>query len=228
PNFRPSDIEVGPDGGLYFLDWHNPIIGHLQHHLRDPSRDHAHGRIYRITAEGRPLAKPAAIAGAPVSALMENLKSPDDRVRYRTKIELSGRDTKEVIAAAQSWAAGLDKADKDYEHRLCEALWVHQWHNVVNEALLKQVLAAKDPNARAAGTRVLCYWRDRVAKPLDLLKKLAVDDHPRVRLEAVRACSYFTDAAAIEVALESANKPEDKWVKFALDEAMKTLEKHAK
>ena len=55
-NFRPSSVNVGPDGALYFLDWSNAIIGHLQHHLRDPNRDHEHGRIYRITYEGRPAA----------------------------------------------------------------------------------------------------------------------------------------------------------------------------
>jgi len=228
PNFRPSDLEIGPDGALYFTDWHNPIIGHLQHHLRDPSRDARHGRIYRITAEGRPLIKPAPIAGQSIPALLENLKSPEDRVRYRTKIELSSRDTKEVIPAVQKWAASLDKSDKEYDHQLCEALWVHSWHNVVNEDLLKQVLTSKNANARAAGTRVLCYWRDRVASPLVLLKKLAADDNPRVRLEAVRACSYFKDPAAVEAALESANKPEDKWVKYVLDETMKTLDKVAK
>ena len=52
-NFRPSDMEIGGDGALYILDWQNPIIGHMQHNLRDPSRDHQHGRIYRVTAEGR-------------------------------------------------------------------------------------------------------------------------------------------------------------------------------
>ena len=55
PNFRPSDIETGPDGAIYFLDWQNPIIGHMQHNLRDPSRDRIHGRVYRVTYEGRPL-----------------------------------------------------------------------------------------------------------------------------------------------------------------------------
>ncbi len=35
-NFRPSDVRVGPDGAIYFLDWNNPIIGHMQHNLRDP------------------------------------------------------------------------------------------------------------------------------------------------------------------------------------------------
>ena len=59
PNFRPSDIEVGPDGAIYFLDWQNPIIGHMQHNLRDPSRDRIHGRVYRVTYEGRPLSTSA-------------------------------------------------------------------------------------------------------------------------------------------------------------------------
>src|SRR5208282_4095827 len=49
PNFRPSDCKIGPDGAIYFTDWHNPIIGHMQHNLRDPSRDREHGRIYRVS-----------------------------------------------------------------------------------------------------------------------------------------------------------------------------------
>ncbi len=59
PNFRPVDIEIGPDGAIYFLDWENAIIGHMQHHLRDPSRDHTHGRIFRVTYPSRPLLEPA-------------------------------------------------------------------------------------------------------------------------------------------------------------------------
>ncbi|HEX8202151.1 MAG TPA: PVC-type heme-binding CxxCH protein, partial [Isosphaeraceae bacterium] len=36
PNFRPVDLEFGPDGALYLVDWYNPLIGHMQHSLRDP------------------------------------------------------------------------------------------------------------------------------------------------------------------------------------------------
>ena len=74
---------------------------------------------------------------------------------------------------------------------MMEALWVHQYHNVVDEELLKRMLGSPDFHARAAATRVLCYWRDRVPDALELLRKLAADPAPRVRLEAVRAASFF-------------------------------------
>ena len=124
PNFRPVDLEFAPDGSLYFIDWHNPLIGHMQHNARDPQRDHDHGRIYRITAEGRPLQQPVAIAGQPIPALLENLKHPVDGVRHRTRVELSARDTKEVIAAAQTWVKQFDPNKKEDAHHLLEALWL--------------------------------------------------------------------------------------------------------
>ena len=224
-NFRPADIKVGPDGALYFLDWQNPIIGHLQHHLRDPSRDHTHGRIYRLTSLNRPLLKPAVIAGAPIEKLLDLLKEPEDRVRARAKIELGGRPTASVMEALGKWVQNLDSADANYQHNLMEALWVHQYHNVVDEPLLKKMLRSPDYHARAAATRVLCYWRDRVQDPLALLKVQANDEHPRVRLEAVRACSFFPTSKATEVALESLNHPQDKYLKYTLDETMKTLDR---
>ena len=224
PNFRPADIEVGPDGAIYLLDWQNPIIGHMQHNLRDPSRDREHGRIYRVTYEGRPLNKPVEIAGAPDEALLELLKSPEDRVRYRAKVELGSRPSSGVIAAVKAWMAGLDKADPEYEHQLMEALWVHQYHDAVNLELLTRMLASPDFNARAAATRVLCYWRDRVPDALDRLKKLAADPYSRVRLEAVRAASFFEVPEAVEVALISAEHPSDEYLDYTRGETMKTLD----
>ena len=161
-NFRPSDMRIGPDGALYVLDWQNPIIGHMQHNLRDPSRGKTHGRIYRVTYPSRKLLTPVKIAGQPIEKLLELLEQPEDRVCYRTRLELTSHPGDKVIPAVKKWVAALDKKDDHYEHNLLEALWLHQSHNVVDEALLKQMLTAKDSRARAAATRVLCYWRDRV------------------------------------------------------------------
>ncbi len=244
PNFRPSALEMGPDGAIYFTEWQNPIIGHMQHNLRDPSRDHTHGRIYRVTYEGRPLVKPVKIAGEPIEKLLELLKEPEDRVRSRVKIELGARDSQQVIAAVQKWVAGLnqptggkaagsgdtsaDKANPEYQHNLLEALWVHQCHNVVNQDLLKQLLGSPDFHARAAAIRVLCSWRDRVPDALDLLRKLAADENPRVRLEAVRAASFFTEPEAVEIALITQDFPTDYYLDYTRTETMKQLEPYWK
>lgn len=263
-NFRPSDIETGPDGAIYFTDWHNPIIGHMQHNLRDPNRDKTHGRIYRVTYEGRPLSTPPQIAGAPIEQLLALLKEPEDRVRYRARIELTGRDTAAVMAALRTWTASLQQGDPNYEHHLLEALWLHQSHNVVNQELLHQVLRSPNHRSRAAATRVLCYWRDRLtgaettassaagdppakansnlppgylpepqaqrslAAALDLLRSQADDRHPRVRLEAVRACSFFREARAAEVALIALKHPTDEYLTFVLNETLRQLEPYWK
>ena len=224
PNFRPVDAEIGPDGALYFLDWHNPVVGHMQHNLRDRSRDKLHGRVYRVTYPERPLLTPAPIAGAPIPALLDALTSPENRVRYRARIELSARDTGEVVAALRTWTAALDAQSPAYEHHMMEALWLHQWHNQVDEALLDRMLRSPEPWARAAATRVLCYWRDRVANPLGRLRTLAEDPHPAVRLEAVRAASFFQTPEAAEVALASLNHPQDRFLSHTLEQTMNTLE----
>jgi putative membrane-bound dehydrogenase-like protein len=157
-NFRPSDMIFAPDGSLYISDWHNVIIGHMQHNVRDPNRDHAHGRIYRMTAIGRPLDKPVPIDGQPINVLLENLKSPVDGVRQRTRVELSERDTDEVIAATKEWIKQFDPNKREDAHHLLEALWVHQQHNVKNTMLLGQLLRSPEPHARIAASTVKHLW----------------------------------------------------------------------
>jgi putative membrane-bound dehydrogenase-like protein len=157
-NFRPSDAVFAPDGSLYFADWHNAIIGHMQHNVRDPNRDHSHGRIYRMTAVGRPLQAPVAIDGQPIQSLLENLKSPVDSIRHRTRVELSERDSKEVIAATNAWIKQFDRNKQEDAHHLLEALWLHQQHNVKNIELLNDLLKSPEPHARIAANTVKHLW----------------------------------------------------------------------
>ena len=228
PSFRPADFEIGPDGALYFTDWYNPVIGHMQHNLRDPSRDRTHGRVYRVTYEGRPLSHPPQVAGEPIEKLLDVLKQPEARLRYRARLELSARDSDAVVAATQHWVDGLDAQDPDYEHQLVEALWVHQHHHRVNRPLLERVLRSPDFRARAAATRVLCNQRDQISDALAALRLLAADEHPRVRLEAVRAASFFPQAEAIEIPVIAAELPEDEYLKFVRVETQKTLDPYWK
>jgi len=185
-NFRPVDLEFAPDGSLYVVDWHNALIGHMQHNARDPNRDHVHGRIYRITYPARPLIAPAKIDGASIPELLENLKLPELRTRYRTRRELRTRNPNHVAKAAKEWAAS--QAD----HRLkLEALWVSWGADRLNKDLLLDLLGSKDHRVRAAAVQVLRQNLYNFENEDTLLTKAAQDDHGRVRLAAATAASYL-------------------------------------
>jgi len=220
PNFRPSDLKFGPDGALYFIDWHNPIIGHMQHNLRDPSRDREHGRIYRVTHEGRPVQKAPVISGASLDQLVAVLDHPVDRFRALARMELAGRPAAEVEKALRAWASAKPAGDR----RHLEALWVMQHLDEPRADWLKAVLSSPDFRARAAAVRVLCAWRDRIPDVVALLKVLAADEHPRVRLEAVRAASWVNRAEAVEVPIIAGSRGSDTYIDFVRGETMRTLD----
>ncbi|MFM8326127.1 MAG: HEAT repeat domain-containing protein, partial [Pirellulaceae bacterium] len=223
PNFRPADIEMGPDGAMYLVDWQNPIIGHMQHNLRDPSRDQVHGRVYRVTYEGRPLAKMPSMDKLSIEQLCSQLESPVNRTRYLAKLEMTGRDSTKVLEGVARWWKGLDRNDPNYEHHRLEALWMHQQHDQIDLPLLDQVLNSPEPRARAAAVTVLWAWRDRVPDVLSRLLKAATDDHGLVRLEAVRAASYLEQPEAIEVSVIARQKEVDPYLDYVLKETDRVL-----
>ena len=222
-NFRPVDIEFGPDGALYIVDWFNPLIGHMQYSLRDPGRDHSHGRIWRITYKGRPLLDPPKISEAPVAELLNLLKVYEDRTRYRARMELRSRDKGEVVRELERWVEALDSKDADYEHQVLEALWAYQTIDVVNSELLERVLKSPEPRARAAATRVARFWRNDLDNTMEILASSVEDDHPRVRLEAVVALSYVPSVDAAETALDALKHPTDYYLDYVLNETIRTL-----
>jgi putative heme-binding domain-containing protein len=159
-NFRPTDAVIGEDGALYVADWQNAIIGHMQHNIRDPNRDHVHGRIFRLTVKDRPLQKPVKIHDEPITALLENLKHPVNGVRHRTRIELSSRNSDAVIAATIQWMKDFDSNDETEAHHLLEALWLHEQHGVQNEELLNTLLSSDVRHAVVAANTVKHFWEN--------------------------------------------------------------------
>ncbi len=223
-NFRPVDLEFAPDGSLYVIDWHNVLIGHMQHNARDPLRDHVHGRVYRITYPSRPLVKPASVEKAPVAKLLENLKLPEYRARYRTRRELRSHSAAEVTPALQTWIKQLDPKDPRNEHHLLEALWTTWGLNEVDEPLLRRLLQAEDFRVRAAAVRVLSYNTHRTADHPALLEKAAADPHGRVRLEAIIAGSWLDNAVGKKIVTLASKQPLDVWSQNAAKTAMTRLD----
>jgi hypothetical protein len=78
---------------------------------------------------------------------------------------------------------------------------------------------------------VLCYWRDRVDQPLALLQARINDEHPRARLEAIRALSFFRGAQAKqaqEILAEALLHPDDTYIKYTFKETTRALDRQAK
>lgn len=218
PSFRPVDVSIGPDGAIYIADWFNPVIGHYQASYADPRRDRTHGRIWRITAKGRPLVMQPNLASMQPSELLEQLRSPERWTRQQAKRLLFDGAPEAVLAAADAFVVGTQD-----ERLLLEVIGVFQAHQAPRPKLLARLLNAEDPRVRAYGARVVGDWQAALPDALALLEKAIHDNHPRVRLEAVVAASYVPKSASVEVAVQALDFPRDKFVDYALKQSVRSL-----
>jgi len=222
--FRPIDVKMGPDGAIYIADWYNPIIQHGEVDFRDPRRDHVHGRIWRVTAKDRPTLKHPDLVNAKIPQLLDYLKSPEEWVRLHAKLMLKAYGRTNVAGPLERWLASLDAEDPDSEHHRLEGLWAYQCVNQVEPKLLGELLNSKDHRVRAAAMRVTSQWHDRLEQTISTMRNGVADEHPRVRLEAVRALSQMQSVDAARYALFALDQPMDRFLDFALWQAMRDLE----
>jgi putative heme-binding domain-containing protein len=158
--------------------------------------------------------------------LCEQLKSDWRYVRYQAKRRLADLPKNEAIAAVTKWIGSLDQSDPNLEHHLYEAIGVFESHEVVNRPLLERMLIAKDYRARAYATRVAGRWHDRLDSSLKLLDRSVTDKSPRVRLEAVVACSDIHSANSMAVAAKAASHSMDRFTNHALTQTVHALAPH--
>ena len=221
--FRPVDIAMGPDGALYIADWYNPIIQHGEVDFRDERRDRRHGRIWRVTYKGRPLVEPPRLVGVPTSQLLDALRAPEDWTRQQARRLLRERGA-EILPGVQQWLASLDRNDPAYDDYRLEALWLYRALRQVEPELLADLVKSDNPQVRAAATRVLADWQDKVSRSHELFAQLVHDEHARVRLEAVTALAASRDPRAVELAMQALDHPVDRFLDYALWNTARTLE----
>jgi len=148
--FRPIDVRFGPDGALYIADWSNPIIQHGEVDFRDPRRDKEHGRIWRVTAKGRPLTKPHDLTKLTTTELLNRTLSKSGWEQEQARVVLRQHDASNVLPEVKSWLA----KQTDPRARL-EAMWLHEAFEQPAGALVGELVAAKDERLRTAAARQL-------------------------------------------------------------------------
>lgn len=221
PDFRPVDLQFGPDGALYVVDWYNPIINHGERALRDPRRDHTHGRIWRITYKHKEKLAPVDLSRLPVDQLLDQLKAYEDRTRYRTRTQLRQMEADAVLPALAKWLAALSKEDTLYDQHRLEGLWVYQQFHQPDQPLLDELLKSENEHIRTAATRVLYYWKDHIKNTEDKLVGLSKDSSMKVRLQAIVSLSHFKTEKSVMALLEAGMLPTDYYIDYALKQTFR-------
>ncbi len=206
PQYVAIDLQYGPDGAVYVIDWHD------RQHCHNPITerwDRANGRVYRLEHAGT--FKPAKVDLSAMPApelvrLMSHKNQWFPRTARRVLMERA-RSTpleREDVAALRSLlASGASRTI-----RLNALLALHgigsadpMWIGLLND---------KDEMIRAWAVQ-LSLERGSISSPmLDRLITLArMDPSPVVRRYLASAAHRMTDKAAWEILEALASRPED-------------------
>jgi putative membrane-bound dehydrogenase-like protein len=201
-------MEVGPDGGVYVLDWHDADI------CGKEVLNGETGRVFRIIPatslaqnwEGRygDLSKLSDVQ------LVELQKSPSDWHSRRARLILQGRASKMALdktAVANLQSIFQSLANPDYRLR---AMWsLHTTGNLTASALLSSLNDA-DPYIRAWAIQLLCEDKTHSAAALDKFVALAkADPSPVVRLYLASAMQRLDNESAWKIAEQLVKHGED-------------------
>ncbi len=226
PAFRPIDVSIGPDGALYIADWYNPIIQHGEVDFRDPRRDKTHGRIWRVTAKGRPLVERPKLANATFEQLIEASKAPEAWTRSMVRRQFAESSSENVAYRLFKLTPAQD------DHSLLEYFLINANAGVSHAPMMAALFEMKDERYRATIPQLLTnlmrteksLQRDLVEE--DLLQKLLTDASPRFRLGMLRALTVDPSAATAAAALKVLDKPTDPTLEYALWLTLRELQNH--
>lgn len=193
--FRPVAIAVGPDGAVYFADWYDTRLTHV-----DP-RDNWHktsGRIYRLTAkelsssskwdELLPSRTRFDLFAMTDDQLLNLLAHPSRTIRFLTLETIVARI--EESKALQDSLAGILNDEMDGRRLL--ALWALKRGSVLSDEALTHCMlySEPDPNLRRWAIRLLGDERSVTGDQHNALIELAKhedDVHVRSQLASTAA-----------------------------------------
>lgn len=188
--FRPIDCRIGPDGGLYLVDFYNQAIIHNDTRGPDhnavnaavrPDRDHYFGRIWQIqNKQARKLVVPD-LSRATGSQLVEALSSPNQTLRMtaaRLLVERNEQADALLALAVDPKAAPPARV---------QAIWILGRTGALRPAEL--ALCMQDPDAAVASNalKAAAEYPGMAAPTADVIASCFAAKSPRVQLAAIIA-----------------------------------------
>ena len=201
-------MEVGPDGGLYVLDWHDADI------CGKEVLNGETGRIFRIMPD-KSLAQNFENRFADLNTftdkqLVELQKSPSDWHARRARVILQhrahkGKVDKNAVDALQS----IYKQNTNADYRL-RSMWTLNITNQFTSNELLTALSDKDAHIRAWAIQFLCEGKNPSNEAILAFIRLAKEDpSPVVHLYLASAMQRINKEAAWNLAEQLALHSED-------------------
>lgn len=192
-------MEIGPEGGLYILDWHDAdICGKEVLHKET-------GRVYRIMPSSSHAehwqGRFDDLSKLDDDALVALQKSESDWHSRRARIILQHRASERTISATAVDALNeLLKQDQEPNYRM-KAFWTLHITNNLTVDQLHELLNHPAPYMRAWAVQFLCEDKSPLNKSLELIRRLAEDDtSPIVRLYLAAALQRIDPDAQWNIA----------------------------
>ena len=189
--FRPVDITLGPDGGVYIVDWYDSRLSHV-----DP-RDtwsKTNGRIYRLTNTKAPRQERFDLARLSSDKLVELLTHENRWFRQQALRLLADRRDKSLLP---SLTVQLEKQDGQVA---LETLWaIHASGGFTNEVVLT-ALQHQDPFVRMWTVRFIGDAGADSPQAVRALQQMASSEkHPEVRSQLAASAKRLPGDVALPV-----------------------------
>lgn len=209
PWFRPVDIQLGPDGALYVLDFYNKIIGHYEVPLTHPERDRERGRVWRIVYKGdadQPKLAPVKdLLAASADELKVAMGDPNVNVRMQATNTLVDRFPNEAETLARQAIAKPQNAQQ-----VASALWVVARSKGIDQKLAEQLAASEERVVRVHLLHALAEAKDWKAWHFALVRSRLADADPFVKRAATSALARHPDAGNLSALCQVMREaPED-------------------
>ncbi len=171
-------VEIGPDGAVYVLDWHDSDICGTDVLHRET------GRVFRI-APAQSLAanwpgRYADLGTMTDSQLVDLQTSPSDWHARRARVILQGRAAKGTLQPeTRQQLRGMFRSAADSDRRL-RAMWaLHVTGGWTPDALV-QVLGDSDEHVRGWAIQLLCENREPPSAAIERFVQMARDDRSAI------------------------------------------------
>lgn len=221
-------LEIGPDGGLYVLDWHDADI------CGSKVLNTETGRIFRITPKQSGAenwkGRYADLNRFTDKQLVDLQTSPSDWHARRARVILQHRAAKGLLSKkTHNQLRTLYQAEKNPDHRL-RAMWALHVTNGFKPTELVAALSDRDEHIRAWAIQLLCEDKNPPAEALTAFERMAREDaSPVVRLYLASAMQRVGAETGWKLAENLARHGEDaadhnlpKLIWFGLEPLVKT------